>query len=188
MKKVNQWRFIIGISYMVIIVIIVIIGFLNLVLFGILSFIWGSVTFLFEFFIKPYLEKFETDEKRRKEEVDRYESIIEIIKLLEGYESIKSDEFVEIETTQRLGELFPKLQLIGFGLIQNSLKDNFFGVHVTNFPVIQQFLIRRLELGKDKRPEEAYFSQRYPQAIKDANVQVLNDFIKYLKKKIGKQK
>ena len=94
---------------------------------------------------------------------------------------------MEIETTQRLGELFPKLQLIGFSLDQNSLRDNNFGVHVTNFPVIHQFLIRRLVLGNNKNPDEVYLSQRYPQTTKDSlntNVQVLNDFIKYLKKKL----
>ena len=118
---------------------------------------------------------------------DRYNPIKRIIELLEGYEDMKDEELMEIETTQKLGELFPKLQLIGFGLDRNSLRDNNFGVHMTNLPIIHQFLIRHLFLRKNKNPDEVYLSQKYPQTTKDSlntNVQVLNDFIEYLKKKL----
>ncbi len=186
MKKINQWRLIIGIILSVITVITVVIAFYNPFLFAILGFIWAPVALLFEVLFKPYLEKLENEEKKKGQKEERYTPIKEIMKLLEGYEDIKDEELMEIETTQKLGELFPKLQLIGFGLDQNALRDNNFGVHVTNFPVIQKFLVRRLVLGNNNNPDEVYLSQRYPQTTKDSlntNVQVLNDFIKYLKAK-----
>jgi len=188
MKKINQWRLIIGIILSIITVITVVIAFYNPFLFAIIGFIWAPAALLFEVLFKPYLEKLGNDEKKKEQKEERYKPIKEITKLLEGYENIKDEELMEIETTQRLGELFPKLQLIGFGLTQNSLRDNNFGVHVTNFPVIHQFLIRRLVVGKNKNPDEVYLSQRYPQTTKyslNTNVQVLNDFIKYLKEKLG---
>lgn len=162
-------------------------AFYNPFLFAILAFIWAPAALLFEVLFRPYLEKLEDDEKKIEKKEARYQLIKEIIKLLEGYEDIKNDELMEIETTQRLGELFPKLQYIGFGLIRNSLNNNNFGVHVTNFPVIHQFLIRRLRLGKMRAPDEAYLSERYPQTTKDSlnsDIQVLDDFIRYLKKKL----
>lgn len=187
MKKINQWRLIIGIILSVITVFTVVIAFYNPFLFAILGFIWAPVALLFEVLFKPYIEKLGNDEKKNEQKEERYTPIEEIIKLLEDYEDIKDEELMEIESTQKLGELFPRLQLIGFGLDKNSLRDNNFGVHVTNFPVIHQFLIRRLVLGNNRNPDEVYFSQRYPQTTKDSlntNVQVLNDFIKYLKNKL----
>ncbi len=187
MKKINRWRLIIGIILSVITVITVVVAFYNPFLFAILGFIWAPAALLFEVLFKPYIEKLGYDEKKKEQKEDRYRPVKEIIKLLEAYEDIKDEELMEIETTQRLGELFPKLQLIGFGLDQNSLRDNNFGVHVTNFPVIHQFLIRRLVLRQNINLDEVYLSQKYPQTTKDSlntNIQVLNDFIKYLKAKM----
>ena len=187
MKKINQWRLIIGAILSVITVITIVIAFYNPFLFAILGFIWAPVALIFEVLFKPYLEKLGNDEKKQGQKEERYTPIKEIIRLLEGYDDIIDEELTEIETTQKLGELFPQLQLIGFGLDTNSLRDNNFGVHVTNFPVIHQFLIRRLLLGNNRNPDELYLSQKYPQTTKDSlntNVQVLNDFIKYLKEKL----
>jgi len=90
--------------------------------------------------------------------------------------------FKKIERGEELGELFPKLVVIGFRYRDdNTLYDNDFEIHVTNFPVIHQFLIRRLNLGREIGPNEVFYSRKYDF---DSNVQVLNDFIDYLKKKV----
>ena len=80
-----------------------------------------------------------------------------------------------------------KLEKLRFKILYNgdNIKNNFFGIHLTrrtNF--IYQFLIRRLENGQTKRPDEAYFSEGYPEAQKESSItQVLYDFIEYLKNK-----
>lgn len=107
--------------------------------------------------------------------------IRQIIKLLEKYEDIKDDEDIEIRCTEKLGKLFFGLRKISFNLKDsNTLKDNKFEMHVTNFPIIHQFLIRRLINGGRQDPDVVYFSKRYN---KIGDFQVLNNFIKHLKEK-----
>ena len=60
-----------------------------------------------------------------------------------------------------------------------------FGIHLTRrTKFIYQFLIRRLDNGQIKKPDEAYFSEDYPESQKENSItQVLYNFIEYLKSK-----
>jgi len=104
--------------------------------------------------------------------------IRQIVKLLKNYEDIRDDEDKEIKCTQKLGKLFFGLKKIGFNLTDsNTIKDNRFEIHVTNFPIIHQFLIRKLINGSRLNPDVVYFSKRYNRI---GDIRVLNDFIEYL--------
>ena len=50
--------------------------------------------------------------------------------------------------------------------------------------IIHQFLIRQLDNGSKKQPDEVFHSRGYPDyQIKLSNIKVLTNFIQYLKSK-----
>jgi len=127
--------------------------------------------------------------------------------ILKKYEKIKYDNQKEEKLVRKFGFLLDngvrKLRKMGFSIIHiqparfqvvgkprirgDTIKDNNFGIHLTRkYPdiIVKQFLIRRLENGKNKKPEEAYFSEGYPEPMKEqSNAQVVHEFIEYLKNK-----
>jgi len=117
--------------------------------------------------------------------------ISRIIFLLKKYEEIKYDKQKEKKKVRKFGTLLDngrqKLEKLEFKIRHNgdTIKNNFFGIHLTRSnKLIHQFLIRRLENAKNKRPDEAYFSEGYPESQKENSItQVLYDFIEYLKNK-----
>jgi len=183
MNKIWKLRWIISAILAIITIIIVIFSTLNLFLLLIVPVIWTPIFFIFEFMVIPRFKEIEEKERKKESEIKKYDPIRKITELLTNYEDIEDDdELTEIEVTQELGQLIPKLVVIGFRYKDdNTLFDNNFEIHVTDFPVIHQFLIRRLQLGKEINPNEVYYSKKY---IFDSNVKVLNDFIDYLKKKV----
>lgn len=131
-----------------------------------------------------------------------------IIKLLSKYEEIKGDKNKEEKFTRKLGlrldDNYIKLLRIGFRIkhyggskrfqdlseprdLGDTIKDINYGIHLTRYypnPLVYQFLIRRLDNGNTKKPDEVYFSMKYPSAQKENNeLTVLKDFIEYFKKK-----
>ena len=130
-----------------------------------------------------------------------------ITRLLKRYEKIKFNLSKEEEYVRKFGFLLDsgvgKLRRIGFSIIHiqparlqvtgeprirgDTIKDNNFEIHLTRkYPdiIVKQFLIRRLDNGQKKEPEEAYFSEEYPESQKESSItQVLYDFIEYLKNK-----
>ncbi len=114
-----------------------------------------------------------------------------IIFILKKYEKIKLDNQKEKKKVRKFGTLLEngreKLEKLGFNIQHNgdTFKNNFFGIHLTRGTIyIHQFLVRRLEKGKNKKPDEAYFSEGYPEPMKkQSNSQVLYEFIEYLKNK-----
>lgn len=186
MNKIWKLRWIISIILVIMTIIIVIFSIFNLLLLLIVPVIWTPSFFILEMMVIPKFREIEVEEKEKESKQKRYDPIKRIIVLLEGYEDIEyiegGDNLRELEVIQELGELFPKLVVIGFRYRDdNTLYDNDFEIHVTNFPVIHQFLIRRLNLGREIGPNEVFYSRKYDF---DSNVQVLNDFIDYLKKKV----
>lgn len=130
------------------------------------------------------------------------------IKLLSNYEEIKGDKDKEEKITRKLGflldENYSKLLRLGFRIehyggsqrfqnlsepreLGDTLKDSNYGIHLTRYypnPLMYQFLIRRLDNGKIKKPDEVYFSMKYPPRQRENNdLTVLIDFIEYFKKK-----
>ncbi len=185
MKKIWYYRLFISIVLIVIAVIVTIYSVINPFLLIIIPVIVPSVFFILELLVIPRFKEIEEKDRQKKSKKQKYEPIKEMIDLLEDYDNIEyvitEDNLNELEVTQRLGELFPNLETIGFGYDDsNSLYDNFFKVHVTNFPVIHQFLIRPLKAGKPI-DRLGYFSKKYQ---RDSDVNVLNAFIDHLKKKI----
>ncbi|KKN52614.1 hypothetical protein LCGC14_0610690 [marine sediment metagenome] len=114
-----------------------------------------------------------------------------IIFILKKYEKIKYNNQKEIKKVREFGILLDngreKLEKLGFNIKDNgdTIKNNFFGIHLTRRNrFIYQFLIRKLEKGQSKRPDEAYFSEGYPESQKEGSrTQVLYNFIEYLKTK-----
>ena len=130
-----------------------------------------------------------------------------ITRLLKRYEKIKFNLSKEEEYVRKFGFLLDsgvgKLRRIGFSIIHiqparlqvtgeprirgDTIKDNNFEIHLTRkYPdiIVKQFLIRRLDNGQKKEPEEAYSSEEYPESQKESSItQVLYDFIEYLKNK-----
>lgn len=106
-----------------------------------------------------------------------------IVRILQDYEEQKDDEKKEIEMTQELGNLFPKLTRVGFGITDNGnlVKDRFFQIHLTRSSpgsVIHKFYIEDLE------SDLQYFSEKYPDQQKQNNdINALNNFIEYIKEK-----
>lgn len=185
MKKIWFYRLFTGIILIIITVIVAIYSIINPFLLIIIPIILPSVFFLMELLVIPRFKEIEEKDRQKESKKQKYESIREMIDLLEDYDSIEytvgEDNLTELEVTQKLGELFPNLELIGFGYGDpNSLYDNFFKVHVTNFPAVHQFLISPLKAGKPI-DRLAYFSKKYQT---DSDVNVLNAFIDHLKKKI----
>ncbi|KKM87262.1 hypothetical protein LCGC14_1270660 [marine sediment metagenome] len=114
-----------------------------------------------------------------------------IIIILKKYEKIKNNNQKEKKKVRKFGTLLDngreKLEKLGFNIQHNgdTIKNNFFGIHLTRrTKFIYQFLIRRLDKSQTKRPDEAYFSEGYPESQKESSItQVLYDFIEYLKNK-----
>ncbi len=130
-----------------------------------------------------------------------------ITRLLKRYEKIKFNIQKEKKLVRKFGFLLDngagKLRKMGFSIIHiqparlqvvgeprirgDTIKDNNFGIHLTRkYPdiIVKQFLIRRLEKGQTKRPDEAFFSEGYPEPMKEkSNPQVLYEFIEHLKTK-----
>lgn len=131
-----------------------------------------------------------------------------IIKVLSKYEEIKVDKEKEEKYTRKLGFLlddnYIKLLKIGFRIkhyggskrfqdlsepreFGDTIKDSNYNIHLTRYypnPLVYQFLIRRLDNGNTKKPDEVYFSMKYPSSQKENNdLTVLKDFIEYFKKK-----
>ncbi len=184
MDKIWQLRWMISIILVIISIIIVIFSVFNLFLLLIVPVIWAPSFFILEMMVIPRFKEIEEEEKKGAIELKRYDPIKKIIELLEEYEDLKDDEVNEIKTTQELGQLFPELMLIGFGMIRDTIKDNNYEIHLTKIPFTKQFLIRRLKLGKELGPKEVYYSKGYSRL--DSNVQVLNNFIDYLKERLEK--
>ena len=183
MNRIWKWRWIIVIILVIITIIVITISVFNLFLLLVIPVILTISLFILEFMITPKLKEIEEKEKESEADLKRYELIKKLIDLLEKYENIKNEDRTEIEYMQKIGDLLPKLQLVGFKFDdRNTLKDINFGIHVTNFPTIHQFYIARLELGKGKTSEERYYSKNYNRELNDINI--LNDFINYLKEKI----
>ncbi len=127
--------------------------------------------------------------------------------ILKKYEKTKYDNQKEKKLVRKFGFLLDngagKLRKMGFSIIHiqparfqvvgeprirgDTIKDNNFGIHLTRkYPdiIVKQFLIRRLDNGQKKKPEEAYFSEVYPESQKENSItQVLYDLIEYLKTK-----
>lgn len=180
MNKIWKWRWVIFIILVIISIFAITISFFNPLLLLIIPVIVPIIIFLFEFMIIPKLKEIEDKEKESEVELRRYEPIEKLIELLKNYESIKNDDRTEIEHMQKIGELLPNLELVGFRFDgRNTLKDINFGIHVTNFPAIHQFYIARLQLGEGRTPAERYYSKRYNRELNDINV--LNNFIEYLR-------
>ena len=130
-----------------------------------------------------------------------------ITRLLKRYEKIKFNIQKEKKLVRKFGFLLDngagKLRKMGFSIIHiqparlqvvgeprirgDTIKDNNFGIHLTRkYPdiIVKQFLIRRLEKGQTKRPDEAFFSEGYPEPMKEkSNPQVLYEFIEHHKTK-----
>lgn len=114
-----------------------------------------------------------------------------MIFILKKYENIKCNNQKEKKKVRKFGTLLDngseKLEKLGFNIQHNgdTIKNNFFGIHLTRRNrFINQFLIRKLENGQTKRPDEAYFSEEYPEPMKEkCNTQVLYEFIEHLKNK-----
>ena len=134
--------------------------------------------------------------------------ITRITSLLKRYEKVKLiNKEMEEKIVRKFGVLLDngagKLRKMGFSIIHiqpkrlqvvgeprirgDTIKDNNFGIHLTRkYPdiIVKQFLIRRLDKGQTKRPDEAYFSEEYPESQKESSItQVLYDFIEYFKTK-----
>ncbi len=130
------------------------------------------------------------------------------LKILQIYEKVKEDKNYEEKATRKIGFLlddnFNKFIRSGFRIkhyggshrfqnineprdLGDTISDNNFGIHLTRYypnPLVYQFLIRRLYDGKTKKPDEVYFSMRYPSAQRESNdISVIKDFIEYFKKK-----
>lgn len=131
-----------------------------------------------------------------------------IIKLLNNYEEIKENKDKEEKSTRKLGLLlddnYIKLLKLGFRIehyggskrfqdlsepreLGDTIKDSNYGIHLTRYypnPLVFQFLVRRLDNGNIKKPDEVYFSKKYPPYQRENNdINVLKDFIEYFKKK-----
>lgn len=131
-----------------------------------------------------------------------------IIKLFSKYEEIKENKDKEEKLTRKLGlrldDNYIKLLRIGFRIkhyggskrfqdlsepreLGDTIKDSNYGIHLTRYypnPLVYQFLIRHLDNGNTKKPDEVYFSMKYPSVQKENNdLTVLKDFIEYFKKK-----
>ncbi|HEC38107.1 MAG TPA: hypothetical protein ENI29_07715 [bacterium] len=114
-----------------------------------------------------------------------------IRRFLKKYEEIKLIPEKEKKKVRKFGTLLDngreKLEKLGFNIQHNgdTIKNNFFGIHLTRrTKFIYQFLIRRLDKGQTKRPDEAYFSEGYPESQKESSItQVLYDSIEYLRNK-----
>lgn len=115
-----------------------------------------------------------------------------IIKLLENYEKINTDEQKEMKTTEKLGNLFPKLRKAGFrNVSEDTIKNTDFEIHLTRSKPqepIHQFLIRKSEFRNGFRvinaPTRQYLSIKYPAGTREelnSDVRVLNEFIEYLR-------
>ena len=185
MKKIWYYRLFTGIFLIIVTVVVAILSIIYPILIIIIPIIWPSVFFLIELLVIPRFKEIEEKDKHKESKKLKHKSIKQIIDLLENYDSIDyihgEDNLTELEVMQRLGELFPSLELIGFGYDDpNSLFDNFFKVHVTSFPAVKQFLIRPLKDGKPIENRE-YFSKKYQI---DSDLNVLNAFIEHLKKRI----
>ena len=191
-KKIWKWR----IFFFVILVILNIIGIVisyflsqNLVITVItVIIIDGIISPLYKFILEPRLKeigeegKIKEREKEEEREIDRYDSIKRIIELMDNYENVKNDNLREIESTQKLKELFPELQKIGFSFYgdqHTTIRDNNYEIHFG----IHKFLITKLENGMP------YFSKKNPQSeTEQSDRQVLYDFIDYLKNILGLEK
>ena len=111
--------------------------------------------------------------------------------ILKKYEKKKYNNQKEKKKVRKFGTLLDngsaKLEKLGFNIQHNgdTIKNNFFGIHLTRKnKYTHQFLIRRLENSQNKKPDEAYFSEGYPEPMKEkSNTQVLYEFIEHLKKK-----
>ncbi len=130
------------------------------------------------------------------------------LKILQNYEKIKEDKNKEEKAIRKIGVLlddnYNKLLKLGFRIkhyggsrrfqnlnepqdLGDTIRDNDYGIHLTRYypnPLVFQFLVRRLDKGKTKKPDEVYFSMKYPSTQKENNdLTVLKDFIEYFKKK-----
>ncbi len=116
-----------------------------------------------------------------------------ILWILKRYEHTKNILDTEAKNIRRLGVLLDKgknkIQSLGFSYLNNgdTISDKNFGIHFTRREVngvVFQFLIRKLEKGRDMKPDQAYFSEGYPSSQKElSKKEVLPEFIEYFKKK-----
>lgn len=120
--------------------------------------------------------------------------ISRITRLLKKYEKIKLiNKEMEKSLVKKFGQLLDnghnKVIDLGFSIIHNdnTINNDLFGIHLTRVGqtnIIDKFLLRRLENGQIKKPDEVYFSEKYPESQKENNdTSVLYDFIEYLKSK-----
>ena len=138
-----------------------------------------------EFNITYYLgEKFKSITQLNKIKTIRFNPFNQIIKILEDYEKIREDEEKEWDSLNILGNNILDLQKIRFKFIKPSnFKNPLFSIHITGeIPYINKFLIRRLEGGKQKEPDEVYFSMGYSISQREGNdLTVLKDIFEYIK-------
>ncbi len=115
-----------------------------------------------------------------------------VIKLLENYEKIKSDDQKEMKTTEKLGDLFPKLRKVGFrNISEDTIKNTDFEIRLTRSrpqESIYQFLLRKSEsrdrLRVANAPNKQYLSTKYPEGTRqelNSDVRILDEFIEYLR-------
>jgi len=98
---------------------------------------------------------------------------------------------MEEKSVRKLGVLLDngrkKLEKMGLTILYNgdTIKNNVCSIHLTRrTEFIHQFLIMRLDKGQIKKPDEEYFSEGYPEPMKEkSNPQVLYEFIEHLKTK-----
>ncbi len=116
-----------------------------------------------------------------------------ISNLLTKYKEIADNSEKEKEIVILIGELLDTQHGVlidnGFKVLHNgdTIRDKNYMVHLTRKHQnnkIHQFLIRRLDNGSKKNPDEVYHSRGYPDyQIKLNNINVFTNFIKYLKSK-----
>jgi len=109
------------------------------------------------------------------------------------YSELTNQDDFENEIVQSMGFILDSshelLERIGFKIESNgdTIRDNNFMIHLTRknrTSDIHQFLIRKLDMGKIKTPDNVFFSMGYPDHQRTQNNKnILSQFITYLKKK-----
>ena len=116
-----------------------------------------------------------------------------ISNLLMKYKELKENSEKEKEIVILFGELLDNQHEVlinnGFKVLHNgdTIKDKNYMVHLTRKHqnnIIHQFLIRQLDKGRKKQPDEVFHSRGYPDYQKKlSNIKVLTNFIQYVKSK-----
>ena len=176
MKKIYKWRWTIVTLLSIITIIGAIITFYFPIAILLAIGINELVSQIYRLIIVPRLKEIENKEEQEAVEKKRYDPIERIIELLESYENIRNNEITEKKYTNELLQLFKKLELIGFGIIEpNTFEDESYRIHITTSK-------KKLFYIRDHNGN-MYYSERYEQ---ESNINTLNAFINYLKDNLNK--